>query len=244
MRIKMLLVLLPLIAGSAWSQKFTPAPPPAPDKSLVYVYREGSMVGAVGRPLIFVNGYFLAEMHNSNYAPIEVPRGAVVISSTYARTNAVNFPETKGPWASLPGCAGLDWRRLAMAPPADIGLCRSGLIDLLGKCGAYTEVLGCQLRGCVWWVTTRFPACNPTLNGFSADALYLLDLAGPLRLALDGGPQRRSQLLIAPLRVQVEAGKTYYVRWSISTSGGSLRVVDSTAGAKEIRKLNLAQESL
>lgn len=60
---------------------FTPAAPP-PGKALVYVYREGGIVGASGYSRIYVNGEFLAGLHRGQYAPREVPPGTVVFATT------------------------------------------------------------------------------------------------------------------------------------------------------------------
>ncbi len=41
------------------------------------------------------------------------------------------------------------------------------------------------------------------------------------------------------LRMEVEAGKTYYVKWSI---GGKMKVVDEETGVREIEGLHLAKD--
>ena len=41
------------------------------------------------------------------------------------------------------------------------------------------------------------------------------------------------------LRIEVEAGKTYYIKWSI---GDKMKLVDPTTGAKEMNGLHLATE--
>ncbi len=82
----------------------------------IYVYRQGHMLGAIGHPIIFVNDYLLAEMHNSNYASLEVPQGTVIVSATFANQGDLLMPSPTGYWASLPGCTGLDARRFFAAP--------------------------------------------------------------------------------------------------------------------------------
>jgi hypothetical protein len=56
------------------------ASPPSADKARIYVYRAGSMVGAVGYDILFVNDEHLAALHNSNYAQCDIPPGTVVFS--------------------------------------------------------------------------------------------------------------------------------------------------------------------
>jgi hypothetical protein len=47
---------------------------------LIYVYRKSSIVGAAGWDRIFVNGTFLAALHNGEFASREEPQGTVVFS--------------------------------------------------------------------------------------------------------------------------------------------------------------------
>jgi hypothetical protein len=44
------------------------------------------------------------------------------------------------------------------------------------------------------------------------------------------------------IEIEVEAGKTYYVRWSVSGNYGKMELVDPANGAKEIEKLHLAKD--
>ncbi len=41
------------------------------------------------------------------------------------------------------------------------------------------------------------------------------------------------------LRIEVEAGKTYYIKWSV---GGKMKLVDATIGAKEMKGLHIAKD--
>ena len=50
------------------------------DKAHLYVYRVGSMVGAIGYDILFVNDEHLAALRNSNYAECDVSPGPVVFS--------------------------------------------------------------------------------------------------------------------------------------------------------------------
>jgi hypothetical protein len=142
-------ILLP--SGAVGSEKFTPAPPPAPGKALVYVYRQGKMVGAAGYDLIFVNNEYMAGVHNGNYAYREVPPGTLVFSSL---------------------------SRLKVIP------------------GAILE----------------------------AELMKL---------------QKEAKELF---RMDVEAGKTYYIRIYVTGKGHKMELVDEERGTKEISKLNLAKD--
>lgn len=66
-------------AGTGLSTASPPAAPAA-DKARIYVYRVGSMVGAIGYDILFVNDEHLAALRNSNYAQCDVPAGTVVFS--------------------------------------------------------------------------------------------------------------------------------------------------------------------
>lgn len=138
-----------LLASSVtWSQKFTPSPPPAAGKALIYVYRIGHIEGAAGYWRIFVNGDFLASLHNSNYASREVPEGTVVFAGVPKQKRVV-----------------------------------TGVVPL-------------------------------------------------------SKPQEHKEEM---LRIEVEAGKTYYVEWYMHR-GARLKLVDGATGAEEIKGLNLAKD--
>jgi hypothetical protein len=40
------------------------------------------------------------------------------------------------------------------------------------------------------------------------------------------------------VEIDAEAGKTYYLKWSVSSSGGKMQLVDAAKGAKEIKGLH------
>ena len=124
----------------------TASPPPA-GKALIYVYRQGRMLGAAGYDRIFVNNHYLAALRNSNYAQREVPPGTVVFT-TLSRINRIFIVDEE-------------------------------LMEALRK-----------------KAKERF-------------------------------------------RMEVEAGKTYYVKWSI---GGKMKLVDAATGAKEMSGLHLAKD--
>ncbi len=199
------------------------------------------MLGAFGHPVLFVNDYLLAQLQTSNYTYMEVPKGSVVVTATFAFQGHLAFPTPTGDWAKLPGCAGLDWRRLAAASPTDVSGCRDGLAELFSRCSPKVTFSGCALPGCVLIKTTHVPACFSSLAG-SADAPFLLSMAPQLRNALTNGlPHKSTGNLHLQLAIEAEAGKTYYIKWSVSTSGGKMSLVDVTAGEKGIRGCHLAR---
>jgi hypothetical protein len=159
MRVKStLVVLLFVIAAAANAQQppvsqgaggasSGPEAPPVAGKALVYVYRQGSMLGAANYDRIYVNSDYFAALHNSNYAMAEVQPGTVV-------------------FAAVP--------RQILIPGA---LATGALINSLKK--KYEK-----------------------------------------------------------LRIEVEGGKTYYVKWHL----GNMKLVDATTGIKEMTGLHLAKD--
>lgn len=234
----LLTIAVLLSPGGAAGQEPTASPPSTAQKAQLYVYREGGMVGVAGHPVIFVNDLLLAQMHKSNYASEQLPPGPIIITTTFAFMGDLVMPVPIGSWSTMPGCAGMDWRRAASAPADQISLCADGLRKLFSECAPKVTYSGCALPGCVLVKTTHIPACRPSLDG-SNDAPFLLHLGPQLESALANGlPERPSGNLHSQLRVEMEAGKTYFVKWSASTGGGKMTLVDSATGEKEIGKLH------
>ena len=216
---------LVLPGDAAGSRKSKPAAAPE-GKALVIVYRRGSTVRKIMFPSVFVNDYFLGDLYNSEYVSLAVQEGTVVVTSTVLLGGHVKIPSPTGYWASLPGCAGLDWGRLAFAPLADLELCDSNLTALYEECGTTGTIVGSPRFGGI--IMTHVPACNHRLDGADG-ARNLLFLASEAHR----------------IKIEVEAGKTYYVEWSISLkvkTGNQLQLVDAAIGAKDIRKLKPAKE--
>jgi hypothetical protein len=215
------------------AQKFTASPPPKDGNALIYIYRPENRLSAGSSNIIFVNNYLLAVLHHANYATIEVPQGKVVITGTRLLAN-VQVPSTTAYWTTLPGCneLGQDWRRFLLASPADITLCYNGLTDLYARCHIYRTFMGSYQIGST--TTIYIPNCNSNLNGLG-DAPFLLSLAV------------LSSREVLPLRfeIDVESGKTYFLKWTTNSWNGSspvkLVLVDAVKGAKEIKGLNLAK---
>lgn len=213
---------------------------------MLYVYRRAQSRG-FGHPeedrqsLIYVNGYLVNPLHNSEYVAMEVPEGTVAVAATPAEWSYFKFPST-GDWASLPGCAVLDWRRLATASPRDIELCKAGLNELNTKCGIYETTLG---AGPARVVITHVPDCNYKLAGSGLSSLQSIRPRGPY--SGQYAPGLLNYALTPPsvrLQIEAEAGKTYCVKWFIGGSFGSgntwMTMVDPKTGDKEMRGLKPA----
>ena len=229
------LLVIPLLAltGSAVAQEPKPSPTPPAGEGLIYVYREPRFLNKGAYPSIFVNDYFLAELHNGEYVSLAVKEGTTVVTASAPTARLANPyakrvkpPSTAGYWASLPGCDGLDWGRLALAPAADIAICQHNLAQLYEECGATSKMVGSYLTGGV--ITVHVPACNHRLDG-SGNAFHLLFLAEWARR----------------VKIEVQAGKTYYVEWSASSityKAETFALVDEATGAKAIAKFKSAKE--
>jgi hypothetical protein len=263
-------------------------PPPAAGEATIYIYRVGSMLGALALPTIFVNGDDLATLKNSQYTRTEVPQGTAAVAAAQTQyiirystvaaaaahpeylTDGVRFYDSKGvpviiPGVSrvqrtLPGCEAMDFSGLwadlvhrwilgeqgGQPPlnPADTMRCQDSLRKAEAAMraayadpGPTGEVIQlCDLRyigsganAYETWTAGYDSADAHSCESDYSEALYLLTTdsvpAGP-------GPTR--------IAIPVEAGKAYYIRWSVSSRGGAIKLVDETAGAKEVRKLHLS----
>jgi hypothetical protein len=177
------------------------------------------VLGKVTHFSAYVGDTFLAEIHNGEFASTEAPVGHVMVITALSVTGKYRMPFA-GPWASDAGCAGLKWRRLVLEPIANIGHCMEDLRTLAQKCGAWAEHSG---GGGVIITTIHTPACNYQLKGSSLAYELLEKVHSAIRLNLN-----------------IESGKTYYVRWNFY----SVEVVDETKGAKEIKKVKPAKETV
>jgi hypothetical protein len=200
------------------------ASPAATGTGRLYLYRQGRFLGKITHFSAYVGDTFLAEIHNAEYASMEVPAGTVLITAAGPIIGKHHIP-FGGSWASEPGCAGLKWRRLALESIADIEGCKS-------RIGALANICGSTVEGCFMCPleTIRVPGCNYQLNGASLGYQLLLEVGAAIRLKLD-----------------VEAGKTYYVRWSLSLRNHpqpyKMELVDEATGVKEIKHEHLAKET-
>jgi hypothetical protein len=165
----------------------------------LYFYRQGRILGKITHFSAYVDDAFLAEIHNGQSASMEVPEGSVAITAATPITGKHRVP-FGGAWASEPGCAGLKWRRLALEPISDIEQCKVSIRTLAAACGTTVNTcFKCVLK------TIRIPRCNYQLNGADLGYELLGEVSTTARMKLD-----------------IEAGKTYYVRWSLSLTNHPL----------------------
>jgi hypothetical protein len=218
-------VLRDASGGSAGAGQ-SAAQQPSAGMGRIDFYRRGRILGAITHFSVYVGDKFLAEIHNDTYASMEVPAGPVVITAASPITGKHRLP-SGGEWDSLPGCAGLKWRRLALEAATDIGQCRASLGALNDECGGSNSTTA---GGALRTLTIRVPACNYKLHG-SYYANELLAMA-PLTVRLP---------------VEVEAGRTYYVRWSLALTNHplayKLELVDEATGTKEVNGASLAKDT-
>jgi hypothetical protein len=224
---------------------------PAADKATVLVYRASrqNTSGDLPRispylrfdpPVIYIGDHEL-EFPQTGIISQELPPGPelVVATSSETRTLLRMTPtDFSGTWTSLPGCSALswnqlDWQRMIKQPHEQIKLCDQQLNALRARCSSYnttvivrTENLGCfstglmmQCRERQWYRNKQVvPACNPEING-SDFAVTVLNRA-----------QFPSTVQEHELRLDIKAGKSYYIRWSVN----SLDLVDDATESNEI----------
>jgi hypothetical protein len=266
-----------------------PPPTAGAGRAVVYIYREGSMVGALGHPYVFVDDTFLATMKNSNFAMSEVPPGTVVVAATTATTESehdysylrqssppvllwpkceVNAKKNSCQWNASGqspdkedhGCGKIDWRHVEDAHKEDLGLCSSELLNTAASIDHWLDpnakarqiALGMLIPGPIGnvilanginmktgnssWLQMCGPNPFPSPASSPQVAQELRSCEGRVEAAL-----RLVQLHVF-LRIDVEAGKTYYVKWSVSSSGGKLALENEATGEKDIRGLHLAKD--
>jgi hypothetical protein len=137
----------PVVAQDPNGTSSANAPPATAAKATVFIYRQGSMLGAANYELIYIDDDYFATLRNDNYAQREVPQGPIVF----------------------------------------YGIPRQKLLP------------GALITG-----------------------------------ALINSQKKKHE----KLRMDVEAGKTYYVKWHL----GKMKLVDAATGAKEVSGLNLAKD--
>lgn len=254
-------------------------------RASIYVYREGSMVGAAGHPFIFVNDHFLAALRNSNVAKTDVVPGAVYVSATVSTTGKdpdhgflrqslppdLLWPRCEGTnkkavcgWDSASqssaeedhGCGKVDWTRVEDAPKDDLKICAGELYNtsasidhwlyprakataialgmiLPGSFGTYILVNGLTMRtGNSSWLRMCGPSPYPAPGSSPEAAQELKSCQQKVAAALALTQLHNS------LKLNVEANRSYYIRWSGSSSGGKLEVEDEATGNKAAEKLH------
>lgn len=205
-----------LTSGATEAQEFATSPSPPAGKALVYVYR-GRLLGL--GPFFFIDGDFLADFFGPGYTSREVPQGTVVFATLpWSPSSSLSpyFLRNSG----CEGPHGQIWRHLDVVPDVDVERCRGELLKALSTVNQnqsryYPEICG------DFSLPTRTRA---------------LVCAGDLTLALRALMQKPKELL----RIDVETGTTYYVKWSPTRTGGRMTLMDAATGAKEISGLQHA----
>ena len=217
------------------------SPVPAAPQALIFVYRQGHMGGAWQHALVFINREVVAELHNSNYTQHSVPPGTVTVSASFAYLGSIKKRGGSGSELpqSVPECVGLDVLRLGDANMVDIQRCGRALEDAGVR---LAEILahGPEIRDPEPLRTLCHIA--PSYGTRHGASIYLFD-----QRAVE---QCRNDMLtaftalyriVAGVVIKAEAGRTYYVKWSVSGFVGKLQVVDAATGAKEMKKLHPAK---
>ena len=211
---------------------------PQAGKAVVIIYRSG--VVRLGQPLIVVGPEEVA-FPESGIITRELEGGPAVFLATSRELRTmqgITPTDFDGTWTSLPACSRLkwsqlDWNGLINDPPAEIKTCHQELVQLRSKCTPYPvevevrrEPLGCTTgfrvivcRELVWYRNDLVtPACYPEISGSELAVTMLQYARTP-----DAFQERE-------LRVDVKAGRTYYIRWSAE----SFNLVDDATESKEL----------
>jgi len=200
--------------------------------------RKGGLYSAAERSLVFVNRDIVAVLRQSTYAQVRLRRGSAVFAGTL-----VDIPSSSGRWASLPGCAGLDLLRLGGVRQSDMDGCEASLSATLtamknARWGALTHSLVELCRLNYYAYVPARPGIPGHTEGYSLDEFN--GCVGEMSNALG---MLNQTLLGAGTSVDLEAGKTYYVKWSQPTPNNvEISLVGEATGAKEMRGLQPAAD--
>ncbi len=215
-------------------------PLPTDGEAVVYVYHQMPR----RRPFegfvlvnIYANRDFVGVMaaDGASYARLEVPKGMITLTETGAGFN--QFADFLPLGSSGPLCQYVDWEHLGEAQQVDLSRCEGELQDaeakldqILAAGNPIQEPL--ELRR----------LCNPdTQYGGETKGTYI-ELVDPGSVRYCIGRLRYGLSLltgdnvVARTEIAVEAGKTYYIEWTLSDSKGfghgSIGPVDEITGAK------------
>lgn len=245
----------------------TPSKPTG--EATVYVYRIGSMLGAINFPIVFVNGRLIDMLQNSHYVQAKVPQGMTVIAAAQGEFsnggiwladsrglgNGVFIPGPNRNLPDLPGCEGVDFISMradlirlwtlgeqVIAPRGDTTRCQETLSydgDRIAadsrKDGPSTYVIHlCNLnyvqRGNTDRMSWSSGYSREQMASCGEELISALTLLRTTSEPAVPGPTH--------IAIPVEAGKAYYIRWSVTFHGGKIELVDEATGAKHIRKLH------
>jgi hypothetical protein len=181
---------------------------------------------------VYVNRDYLADLHNANYASIEVPPGTVSLSipSVHLGSTPMNEPALA---TAGTDCEGIQWHRLGSAKEAQWSACREALSQ--GQAALQRQLAARQPTA-----NDRPPLCGTLIpQRCYQELLYAQDL-----------------MQFAPTPVfhfEAEAGRTYYVKlevsWSSALHGKSdvkdmftETLVSPDVGLRETRRLKRAHD--
>jgi hypothetical protein len=170
------------------------------------------------------------------------------------------------------GCARVDWQRLDEARPEDVRICRAELSATSAALDNWLDPnrkANELFLGMLLPTALGGGLLADSMSGPKGDLRAWLQMCGsdpfPARSSQqvdkirsdlkrgdnsDDWSRCKNEAAAADLalqlkervRVEAEAGKTYYVKWSLTASGGKMELVDEAKGAKEVRGLRLAKD--
>jgi hypothetical protein len=96
----LLCALLPLLAacasGPTYDQMHATEPTVAPNMGRIYMYRDGSMLGAAMQPAIKINGEKVGESVPGGYFYVDEAPGTYTITTTTEKEESVSVPVSAG----------------------------------------------------------------------------------------------------------------------------------------------------
>jgi len=265
------------------------------------VYRESSLVGVAGSPLISVNGNFSAVLKSGHYAEVEAQPGTIVVGATYSTQGIEASPyflalnkytpptlrwpnctgDAKNPncsWdtTSTPGekkgCAAVDWGHVEAVSSENSKMCEKELgvtaaaldnwrdphrkskelmLGMLLPTAMGSGLIVDSMSGPKGDVSTWLQACGP--DPFPARTEQEVEkIKADLKHGDNSDEWSRCKNEVATaywllamhesVKIEAEPGMTYYVKWSVTGSGGKMNIEVPSTGAKNVRGLHPVKE--
>ncbi len=206
--------------------KALPTSPGLPEpQGLVYVYRRQHLPPPALYISIFVNRVALGNLNNNSYVQLAVPTGKAAVIATHADDR----DSLKAAARAFPECADLLSERCLAA---------------LEK--ARDATVAPRVGGGITEPELVFRICHIRTYGKSMDGRTLYDLGDLQTCNIFWGHAFATLVrstLAKPLEIEIEAGKSYYVKWSVhSFTGVKMEVVDAATGAKEVKDIPPAKD--
>ena len=256
MPVKQILVtiLFALNNSAARPQRSAVLPSPSAGKSLICVYRQGRVWAPIDPyPSFYLDHEFLAKLRYNNYAVREVSPGKLLIRAASfgsAGRLAVHLP-ARLPYQS--SCTGLDSDHLDAVDPGYVAGCVAELRKALSSLtamfsedwltgDALEQVPICRINPELW----RDQAPDGQHRIYDRTQVGVCQNSVIFAIAtLTDRPVDWQRAGFTTFELQVEAGKTYYVKWTLSKSSlarpsrPGMTLVDEATGANEIRGMRL-----